>query len=185
MKKLLPECHLKEPEGALCVPSVTERGSSSCTRLLQKFCYLSKLGTDSIKEGCHIRAKKVTLEQSKIFFPLFHAPQWPPTPLWLATLIFQNSAMFFAYSCFYPQLLTSAAGLLWASMRILFSVLLFCIWDCFVVPTVCWDSCWLQFSPFGLSFSHTWKYFLEFPLRDATENVLSGKFISYKMREDV
>lgn len=32
-------------------------------------------------------------------FILFHAPQWPPTPLWLATLIFQNSAILF---CCYP-----------------------------------------------------------------------------------
>lgn len=175
MKKLLPECHLKEPEGALCIPRVIEKGSSSCTRLLQKLCYLSRLGTDSIP--CKTRSHWNRAR----FFSLLSGLQHP---FGLPPLFFRILKCFFAYSCFYPQLLTSATGLLWASMRILFSVLLFYIWDCFVVPTVCWDNCWLQFSPFGLSFSHTWKYFLQFPLKDTTENVLSGKFISYKIRED-
>lgn len=43
--------------------------------------------------------KKDTSEQSNIFFPLSPAPQQPPTALWLATLIFQNSTMLF---CCYP-----------------------------------------------------------------------------------
>lgn len=61
------------------------------------------------------RVKQGHIGSEQYFFPLFCASQWSPTPLWLATLIFQNSIMLFccysivafAPSCSPQQLVSS------------------------------------------------------------------------------
>lgn len=103
INELFPEWHPKESEEAWEHLGITERGSSTRTRLLQVLCCLSRTGTNSN------HYKRRSHQDRAIIFSLFFLPfSSLPCPSGLPPLFskFCNTFLLLAYSCFSLCLLT-------------------------------------------------------------------------------